>query len=351
VTLVIGSLILVLGALLMAFVVQNGIAAILVFGLLIGSGVATGAALASQSGLARWFVRRRALVIAILYSGSGIGGFVAAPLLNKVISMADGNWRAGWLLIAALSGIAGILAFLFVREHPGDLSQTPDGDDTSTAGWSKGSKLRPAHITSENWLYREALATPAYWLMIVSQLACSCGYTLYLAHGIVHLKDLGHTQAAAAWSIGILAVSGLIAKVIFAALGDRLDPRYLWAAFIAVFGVGLVLVVDARTPSNILIFATCLGVGFGGSLVCLMTVLSNYYGTHAFPSLSGLSLAINTTLSALTPYVGGWLYDSGRGYGGAFYVLAVWCFVSALVLFILRPPLRRSLHVAAPGVG
>jgi MFS family permease len=351
VTLVIGSLVLVVGALLMAFAVHSGVAAILIFGLLIGSGVATGGALASQSGLARWFVRRRALAIAILYSGSGIGGFVAAPLQNQVTAMANGNWRAGWLLIAALSGIAGILAFLLVREHPADLHQTPDGDDISTAGTSPRAQRRPAHITAENWVYREALATPAYWLMIVSQLACSCGYTLYLAHGIVHLKDLGHTQAAAAWSIGILAVSGLIAKVIFAALGDRLDPRYLWAVFIAVFGVGLVLVVDARNTSNILIFATCLGVGFGGSLVCLMTVLSNYYGTHAFPSLSGLALAINTTLSALAPYVAGWLYDSGRGYGGSFYVLAVWCFVSALVLFVMRPPVRRALHVAAPGVG
>lgn len=351
VTLVIGSLTLVVGALLMGFAVHNGIAAMLVFGLLIGSGVATGAALASQSGLARWFVRRRALAIAILYSGSGIGGFVAAPLLNQVIAMANGNWRAGWLLIAALSSVAGIFAFLFVRESPADLNQTPDGDDASATDRSGGSQHRPAHITTESWIYREALATPAYWLMILSQLACSCGYTLYLAHGIVHLKDLGHTQAVAAWSIGILAVTGLIAKVIFAALGDRLDPRYLWAAFIAVFGVGLVLVVDARSVSSILMFATCLGVGFGGSLVCLMTVLSNYYGTRVFPSLSGLALALNTTLSALTPYVGGWLYDSGRGYGGAFYVLAVWCFASALVLFVLRPPLRRAVHVAAPGVG
>jgi hypothetical protein len=78
-----------------------------------------------------------------------------------------------------------------------------------------------------------------------------------------------------------------------------------------------------------------------------MTVLGNYYGTRVFPSLSGLALAINTTFSALTPYVGGWLYDSGRGYGGAFYVLAAWCFVAALVLFVMRRPLRRAFRVAA----
>lgn len=351
VTLVIGSSILVLGALLMALVVSNGIVAGLVFGLLIGSGVATGAALASQSGLVRWFVRRRALVIAILYSAGGIGGFVAAPLLNHVIAMADGNWRAGWLLIAALSGLAGILAATFVRENPVDLGQTPDGDDGSAASSGSGPRHLPAHITTEEWSYREALATPAFWLMINSQLAVGCGYTLYLAHGIVHLRDLGHTQAAAAWSVGILAVTGLIAKVIIAAFGDRLDPRYLWAAFTAIFGVGLILAVDARSNSELFMFAACLGIGFGGSIVCLMTVLGNYYGMRAFASLSGLALAINTTLSALTPYIGGWLYDSGRGYGGAFHVLAAWCFVSALVLVVMRRPLRRVFRVAASAVG
>lgn len=342
VTLVIGSLILVSGALLMTFVVSNGIVASLVFGLLIGSGVATGAALASQSGLARWFVRRRALVIAMLYSAGGIGGFVAAPLLNHVIAVADGNWRAGWLLIAVLSGVAGVLAAIFVRENPADLGQTPDGDDGANAGPGSAARQLPAHITTEEWAYREALATPAFWLMIGSLLAVSCGYTLYLAHGIVHLKDLGYTQAAAAWSVGILAVTGLIAKVIIAALGDRLDPRYLWAAFTAMFGVGLILVVDAQGESDLFTFAACLGIGFGGSIVCLMTVLGNYYGMRAFAALSGLGLAINTTFSALVPYVGGWLYDSGRGYGAAFYVLAAWCFLSALVLFVMKPPLRRA---------
>jgi MFS family permease len=351
VTLVIGSLLLVLGALLMAFVVRNGIVAGLVFGLLIGSGVATGAALASQSGLARWFVRRRALVIAILYSAGGVGGFVAAPLLNHVIGMADGNWRAGWLLIAVLSGLAGALAAAFVRENPADLGQTPDGEDGAAAGPSSLSRQPPAHITTEEWTYRQALATAAFWLMITSQLAVSCGYTLYLAHGIVHLKDLGHTQAVAAWSVGTLAVTGLIAKVIIAALGDRFDPRYLWAAFTAIFGVGLILVVDARSASQLFMFAACLGIGFGGSLVCLMTVLGNYYGMRVFASLSGLALAINTTFSALTPYIGGWLYDSGRGYGGAFYGLAAWCFLAAVVLFVMRRPLRREFRVAASAVG
>ena len=82
----------------------------------------------------------------------------------------------------------------------------------------------------------------------------------------------------------------------------------------------------------------CCGIGFGGGLVCFMPVLSNYYGTLAFASLAGLALAINTTMSAIAPKVAGHLFDQGVGYGVTFYVLAVWGFISAVVLICTRRP-------------
>jgi MFS family permease len=78
-----------------------------------------------------------------------------------------------------------------------------------------------------------------------------------------------------------------------------------------VFAVGLVIIVDARALWQVWVFAACFGIGFGGGIVCLMSVLSNYFGTHAFASLAGLAIAINTTLSAIAPKVAGRLFDQG----------------------------------------
>ena len=351
-TLMLGSVLLIAGALLMATIVNSFWLALLSFGLLVGSGVATGAALASQAGLARWFVRKRALVLSILYSSGAIGGFVSGRLLDRIVTLAGGNWRAGWWVIAALSGVAFVVAALFVKESPADLGQMPDGAAAVAAVAAVSAAAHaPGFRTTEDWPYARALASPAYWLMVASLLGVSCGYTLYLAHGFVHLRDLGHPASEAWQAISILAVSGLIAKVLVAGLGDRLDPRYLWAAFQLVFGAGLWLVVSAHSHASVLAFATCLGIGFGGGLVCLMAVLSNYFGTRAFASLAGLAVAINTTLSAVTPYVAGWRYDSGRGYGTSFYFLSGWCLIGGLVLFILRQPLLRRRTPLAPHAG
>ena len=336
-TLVLGSLFTIVGSLLMATVVTGGVGGMLCYGLLVGAGVATGSAMASQAGLARWFVRRRSLALSVLYSAGAIGGFVAAPLLTRLIEV-TGTWRAGWWLIAALSAVAACVALALVRERPEDMGQTADAFGAAPSGNQMAIDTRPRFVTRREWTFREAARQPAYWLLLGSVIGGSGGYSLILAQGVPHLQDLGHSARVAAWAISTMTVSGLIGKVILATFGDRIDPRYIFALFMAVFAVGLVVIVNAHALWQVILFATCIGIGFGGGLVCLMAVLSNYYGTRVFASLAGLAIAINTTLSAIAPKVAGRLFDQGIGYAVNFYFLAAWCAVGAVVLFFMRRP-------------
>jgi MFS family permease len=345
-TLLLGSLFVTLGSVLMATAVSTGLHAALAFGVLVGIGVAMGGVISTQAGLTKWFVRKRALVLAILSTSSGVAGFLAAPLLNRVIASFSGNWRMGWWFIAAFSGLGALLAFVSVKERPADLGQEPDGG----AGQGRQSVQHGAHhrrgavhITTETWSYREALTSRAYWLLIVSQMGMSCGYTVFLAHGVVHLQDLGHTRDAGSWAISMMALAGLGAKAIVGALGDRIDPRYIWTCFLAVFGLGQLLALQADTSLLLIVSASCLGIGFGGGVVCSAAVLSNYYGMKAFAALIGLTIALNTSLTSIAPSLAGWLYDQGYGYQGVFYALAVWCILGALVLFSVKPPVRKVM--------
>ncbi|MCC7464360.1 MAG: MFS transporter [Gammaproteobacteria bacterium] len=343
-TLLAGAALVIGGALFMALVARTGPQAILGAGVLVGTGVVTGSAIGSQACLARWFVRRRALVIAILYSGGAIGGLVAAPLLNRVIAAAGGDWRAGWWLIAALAVLTALLVAFIVRERPADIGLHPDGEAPDGAG-SAARRPPIAWVTRREWLPGAALGSVSFWVLLLSFTGGSAGYTLFLGQGILHLQDLGHTRDAGALAVGILSASGLIAKVILAVVGDRFDPRYLWGIFTLVFGLGLVLVVDARSMAMVVMFAICIGIGFGGGMVCMMTVLSNYYGVPAFATLSGVAIALNTTLSATTPFIAGWMYDRGLGYASSFYATAVWCFLAGVVLLTMRRP-GRDEHAA-----
>ncbi len=338
-TLVCGSAVLMAGALGMATFVDTGIEAVIMFGFVVGFGVVSGGALAAQTGTAFWFVRRRALAISLILSAGGIGGFVAARLLNSLISTFDGYWRAGWWLIAAMALVSIVVASLFVIEKPEDIGQRADGGGVGDAGATQDKATR-VHITTEDWTFREALRSPVLWLLLFGSLGMSGGFTQAMAHAVVHLQDLGNTADVAAKSFSILVVSTLIGKLMLGVFGDRIDPRYLWAIAVGVFGLGLLVLIDATNTLTLNIYAVCIGFGFGGGLVCMMTVMSNYFGSKAYASIIGITLAVQTTAGALASFIAGDLYERQGSYTIAFTGTAILCFAGTLVLLLVRPPRR-----------
>jgi len=345
-TLVTGSMILFAGAVGMATFVDTGTEAVIVFGLIVGLGVMTGGALAAQTGTAFWFVRRRALAISLILSAGGIGGFVATRALNALITASGGNWRAGWWLIGGLALVSTLTAALFVREKPEDLGQEPDGG-AAPAKAASGTRPGRVHITTEQWSYAEVLRTPSLWLLLFCSLGMSAGFTLTMAHSVVHLQDLGNTTDAAAKAFSFLVVSTLLGKLMLGIFGDRIDPRYLWSIAVGVFGVGMLVLLDAATAVQMNAFAICIGFGFGGGLVCMMTVLSNYFGSKAYASVIGITLAVQTTAGALGSFIAGDLYERQGSYTASIVGAAVLCFAGTLLLLVLRPP-TRPLPVAGP---
>jgi sugar phosphate permease len=223
--------------------------------------------------------------MSLILSAGGIGGFVAARAMNVVITRFDGNWRAGWWLIGGMSLISLLVAALFVREKPSDVGQFPDGG--TSAGGSEKQRSSRVHITSEEWAFAEVLRSKTFWLLLFGSVGMSGGFTQAMAHAVVHLQDLGSTSEVAAKSFSYLVVSTLIGKLMLGVFGDRIDPRYLWAIAVSVFGIGLMVLLDAATPLKLYFYAVCIGFGFGGGLVCMMTVMSNYFGSKAYASVIG----------------------------------------------------------------
>jgi MFS family permease len=346
-TLIAGTLMLLVASLFMALVAGSFWAAVFGGGVLAGIGVVAGGALPVQTSTMRWFVRRRALAFAIILSAGGIGGVFAPPLLNHAIA-STGDWRTGWWIFAGLAAVAAVVAFLFARDQPSDLGQHPDGVDPAAAdpAGAQATKRRTVHHTDEPWTAREAVRSPTLWLLLACTCGLSMGYTWFLSQGVAHLQDLGHSKAVAAFTASSMAATTLFGKFAVGLLGDRIEPRFLFAASVALFGLGILLIVNARDPITLCSFGLCLGVGWGGALTCLMTILANYYGSQAYPAAVGVTLAVQPPVSAISPALSGYLYDAYGSYAPTLYTLAALCFVSALLLTRARPPARPTPRTA-----
>ncbi len=343
-TLITGSLLLLAASLFMALVANSFWAAMFGAGLA-GLGVVTGGALPVQTSTMRWFVRHRALAFAIILSAGGIGGVFAQPLLNYAISR-TGDWRTGWWIFAGFAALSALTALLFAKDQPSDLGQQPDGGTGAAPAITEVKRSRAVHHTDESWTPREAVRSPTLWLLLACTCGISMGYTWFLSHGAAHLQDLGHSRSVAAFTASSMAATTLLGKFTVGLLGDRVEPRYLFAAAVGLFGVGLLLIVHVRDPVSLYTSGICMGIGWGSALTCLMTILANYYGSNAYPAAVGVTLFVQPPVSAISPALAGYLYKVYGSYAPTLYTLAALCLVSALLLTRARPPVRPMPRTA-----
>jgi MFS family permease len=173
------------------------------------------------------------------------------------------------------------------------------------------------------------------------------GFFIYIAHGILHLEHLGHSPGEAARSISIILISSMIGQFAVAALGDRIEPRFISAVAVCVYGAGTLLAIHAAGPGGIYLYAILMGSGFAAAFTCLQTVLSNYYGLKVYPALLGVTLPVGTILGAVGPVTAGYLYDKYGTYAQAFCMVAALCFASAILYLFAVPPVKRSARAAA----
>jgi len=249
-----------------------------------------------------------------------------------------------------LSFVATLLAAFFIKESPSDLGQLPDGAPAagtavSQAGHAEAS--RGVYKTADEWTFGEVFRTPAIWLFLIAILGFSAGYPLFLAHGIVHLRDLGYTPAAAAFSVSIMLLSSLGGTLLFAAVADRVEPRLIWAAASVAFGVGMILALRASGAAGLYLYAICLGAGFGTSFSAMMALPANYYGHRAYAPIVAIVIAVGTTAGAAGPFVAGYIYDRAGSYSPAFYAVSGLSFVAAVLLLFATPPVRRRAPAIA----
>lgn len=357
-TMLAGILLVGSGAVVMAAAVHTALEAFVVLALVVGFGAALSGTMGPQVGVARWFHAKRGRAMSLFFTCSGIGGFLAVPLLNGVISKSGGNWRSAWWFMAAMSIVSLLLAAFFIRESPEQMGQEPDGGATpptsSAAPLSRAAvESQPARSvfkTTEDWTLRETLRSPVLWMLTITYLGFFMGFFIYLAHGIIHLEGLGHSPAAAAQSLALVMLASVLGQFAVATLGDRIEMRFIFAFAVALFGVGIVLATHATSTFALYPYAICMGAGFGAGYTCLATMQTNYFGPKVYPALLGITIPMGTILGGVGPVIAGWFYDVYHTYTQIFFLVAAVCFASAVLLLFAKPPMRRPARASEVGV-
>jgi sugar phosphate permease len=289
-----------------------------------------------------WFDKRRGLAMSLVLSGGGLGGLAATTLIHHVITAAGGNWRAGWMVVSATSILCALLALLFVRNRPADLGQVPDGiredeAQTDAANPQQTNAARPYH-SPVDWQVADAVKTMPLWLIILATTSFMAIFATSMAHGVIHLKALHHAPEVAALSIGVMGLVSIPGRLGTGFLVDRSEPRFIWAAALFLMAAGIYILLNATHVTMIYVFAALIGAGFGAAMICMATILGNYYGPGSFASVLGLVFLVGTVAGNLAPYLAGLVFDTHGSYAPAFYVLTALSLLGGIGMLFARPP-------------
>lgn len=324
-TFTLGSVLIAIGALLMATVVNGTWSYLLVFGLVIGIGTGLSTYIPSQTLIAQWFDRHRSLAFSIAMGAGGLGGFVVAPLLGYQMQANGGDWRAGWVLGAGCALAMGVLSWAVIRTRT--VPSAPASSSTTTVA-----------NTAEHWSAGRLFSTPLLWIVILGDLAVGMPIMGMVAHGIAHLRAGGLSAAEAAAAIGIMSLAGVGGKVLAGALGDHMDPRHLWSASLVAIGVGMGIAVFGGGAVGLYVFPFVLGIGYGAGLVCKSSLISRYFGPGPFGLVMGTMAPVSIGLTALSPYLIGLAWDWTGSYASSFAALCLLSITAAVALQFARPP-------------
>jgi len=290
--------------------------------------------------LIHWFEKKRARALASMQIGMAAGG-LCVPL----IAWALATW--GWRATAFASGVLIIcicmpLSFV-IRRRPEDMGLKMDGAESVLPDLSSEVKKEKADQTRD-FTAREALRTPAFWLISLGH-----GFALFVVmgintHAITHMKEgLGYSIEAAAFAIMLQTAAQLCGVGIGAWVGDRYDKRRLSALCMLGHMTGLLCLTYAVNTAMIVAYAVLHGVAWGFRGPMMQALRADYFGRSAIGMILGLSFMIMVIGQVGGPMIAGIMADITGNYRAGFTTLALLAGLGSIFFLAARRPVRPAL--------
>ncbi len=305
------------------------------FGVLGGVAELGGGFFISQALVPKWFVQKRGRALGISTMGVGLGALVFPTAVSGLIDVA--GWRDAWMWFGiAVGGIACVLA-LFLRTRPEDMGLQPDGGTARAGSASSGEPF----VDERSLTRREALRTPAFWLLLAAFSLVGLGITGFQSNWHPFLVETGFTPGQAAAGIAVYGLMSGIVRPGWGLLGEQFPTRYLMSGVSIATAVLIAVFLNVRGMGVLLPVMFMAGVIMGGYLILRALLTANYFGRAYLGAVNSLFRPIVMGTGAAGPLLFGALYDLEGGYALAFLAAALAWGSAGVIVLLAKPPQPR----------
>lgn len=300
--------------------------------LVLASGAAMIGPLTANTLAARWFERRRGRALGLVAVGTSVGGTLLVPLIAYNIETF--GWRQALMIQAGLIVvIVGALALWVVRDRPQDLGLLPDG-----ALQPKEDGPVIAVQVAPEWTAAGLLRQRDFWCIGLSVGLTFAVTQSVLASLVPYATDAGIDAKKAALLVSSLSVCSILGKLLFGALAERVDKRWLLLAVVAFTLLELVTLIVQPDFRWLLIICGLAGFALGGELPVWAAIIAERFGPRSFGTVMGLMNPINMVCSLGAISYVGVAYDRSGGYTQPFTVFLGVALAAGVMTLLIRAP-------------
>jgi MFS family permease len=339
VMMVIGTILAGLGFVLLSFT-HSYVFFLLVFMGLLTMGFQAGFNHASMAAVNNWFRKRRGLAMSIVQTGQAIGGVIIFPLVALAVL------NLGWRHAALLSGVGVLMLLplvLLVRRSPESMGLLPDGETWAPRNppIATGTPVRWLR-EEEEFTAKEALRTPAFWLLAAFHGLRNIPYAGVTVHLVPLLVWKGLDQPTSAFFVGLMAFCTVIVRPLTGWLGDRWSKQKIGATGVLLGGLGLAVLAYGDGALWHIVFFVILFSFSDGINSVTWALVGDFFGRKQFATIRGWIGMIQSLASMPAAVCTGWIYDQKESYTFALIPFIVVYGLAALVLSQASRP-----HVSA----
>jgi MFS family permease len=290
--------------------------------------------------LVNWFERSRSRVLSTMSIGYAVGGLLV-PVV--AFSLEQFGWRNTAFASGVILIVIGMPLASTMRRRPEDYGEVVDGirDPQPVA------RVVVEPTLQRDFTAREALRTPAFWLISLGHGSALLVVAAVGVHIISHLKeDLGYTVGSAALIVTLMTAMQVVGMLIGGAIGDRFDKRLICASCMLMHMAGMLLVAYATALGMVLAFAVLHGLAWGIRGPLMQAIRADYFGRSSFGVIMGISTTIIMFGQIGGPLFAGIMADATGDYVTGFTVLAVLAGLGSGFFIFARRPAPRELHTA-----
>ena len=297
---------------------------------------------------ARWFLKRRALVLSLLMAIPSMGSIFSPSFSGLVLIYY--SWRE------ALMALGAILLFLtlplglkFLRNWPSDMGQKLDGGlETPMEVRMRGSApaLQRGRFEVERWW--RALRSPPIWALV--PVFAIGGFAdifapIILPSFAVDSLLLGPETITVSYVV--MAAVGPIGAVAVGLVADRFARKRILGALLLAQGLAFLVLIAVPFGVSLLLFAVLAGLSGTAWMLIALLLIADIYGLRALATLWGIAFLFHSIGSLIGPVSVGLIIDFTGSYYLSFAVCASVLVLAAIASFAINEGKYSARYQAA----